>query len=198
MIKRKYTKTSTFLFPLLEIPKSIFQCEIKNGFGKVILTNRFVNAFVYNSSIRKHVNHLFVVINNYQDPGFRKFYDQLTDSDYYSDEYEIHDHLVIIYSVPDKFKEDYDKILDGKYSTISEEAKKAIRKNFFYDKDPSFIPMILEKSKLLKESMERVLGADIGDGEVWARFDDEQETLNHSKLKSCETVNKLNNSNEFN
>jgi hypothetical protein len=29
----KYNKTSTFLFPLLNIPKGLFYCNVKNSFG---------------------------------------------------------------------------------------------------------------------------------------------------------------------
>ena len=42
----KYTKTATFLFPLLGIPKAIFSCNVKNTFGTTMFTTRFYNAYI--------------------------------------------------------------------------------------------------------------------------------------------------------
>jgi hypothetical protein len=44
MSEKKFTKTATFLFPLLNIPKNIFDCNIKDTWGRVKYTSRFINA----------------------------------------------------------------------------------------------------------------------------------------------------------
>jgi hypothetical protein len=33
----KFTKTATFIFPLLEVPKSLFECSIRDVFDRVRL-----------------------------------------------------------------------------------------------------------------------------------------------------------------
>ena len=35
MKSTKFTKTATFLFPLLDIPKVLFECNIKDKFGRI-------------------------------------------------------------------------------------------------------------------------------------------------------------------
>ena len=57
MSDKKYTQTSTFLFPLLEIPKQLFRCDVTNNFNKRIMTTRFSNAFMWDEDLEFDFNH---------------------------------------------------------------------------------------------------------------------------------------------
>jgi hypothetical protein len=172
MANIKYTKTATFLFPLLGIPKAIFSCNIKNTFGNTIITNRFINAYTSDSSVDNYKEgFVFILINAYQDTDFNCFYDTLTAFDNYVDDYEREGCLVVVFSILEKFQPDYVLLTEGKYSKVSGEAKKAILQNNFFSPNngqPSTIPLILNKSEALKNSWEKRLDANLYDQEVWS------------------------------
>ena len=48
MSDKKYTQTSTFLFPLLEIPKQLFRCDVTNNFNKksMVYIITFISKFI--------------------------------------------------------------------------------------------------------------------------------------------------------
>jgi hypothetical protein len=157
----KYTKTSTFLFPLTEVPKTSFICNIKNGFKKTILTSRFFNSYIKDFNLDNNIfndgPYIFVVINSYQDKEFDKFYSTIVEHANYVDEYIKNDFIVMIFSISQKYLDDYELIMNGKYSIISEEAKEIIMRNYFFRGQPGAIPLILNKSKKLKETWEERL-----------------------------------------
>jgi hypothetical protein len=115
----KYTKTATFLFPLLGIPKAIFSCNVKNSFGTTMFTTRFYNAFIRDCKVDNYKEgFVFVVVRAYQDVDFQCFYDTMGAFENYVDDYERGDYIVFVYSIIDKFKADYKLLMDGKYSKI--------------------------------------------------------------------------------
>jgi hypothetical protein len=192
----KYTKTSTFLFPLLCIPKGLFYCNVKNSFDKVLMTTRFLNAYLLDSDLNNEEYnngpYVYIVIKPYQDADFDAFYNTILSYENYVDEYEKLDYIVMIFRIPNNFIEDYDKILNGKYSEISKEARALIMGNCFFSSKPKFIPMILSKSIALKKSWEERLTfigpdiyspADLGDQEVWGIITKDKEALTIEKLK---------------
>lgn len=197
----KYTKTSTFLFPLLCIPKGLFHCNVKNSFGKLLMTTRFLNSYLVDSDLgNEEYNegpYVYLVIKPYQDTDFDAFYNTILSYENYVDEYERLGYVIMIFRVPEKLLEDYNKIMDGKYSEISQEARKLIMGNCFFSSKPKFIPMILSKSVALKTSWEERLSfvgpdidspVDLGDQEVWGIITKDKETLN--KIKLQEITNK--------
>lgn len=212
----KYTKTSSFLFPLLGIPKSLFNCHITNNYNKIIMTNRFLNAYLQDNHIDNIYNegpYVFIVVKPYQDVEFNKFKDTILDYDNYTDEYEKEGFLILIYKILDIYLEDYNKILKGKYSLISNEAKKIILGNS-YHKTPNAVAQILTKSKKLKTDWETRLSetgiikgkyvgmssiVDLKDQEVWGIIELEKETLNSSilQLLKFKKLRNLKPSNEF-
>jgi hypothetical protein len=190
----KYTKTSTFLFPLLDIPKEIFSCDIRK-YGKTIMSTRFWNSFIVNDHLKNDSYnegpYLFLVIKGYQDVNFEAFYTTLTGMLQYIDDYEYNGYFIMIFEIPEDFLEDYDLILKGKYSEISAKGKSNILSKNFFSGKPKAIPMILMKSDALKNSWEKNLSffgpdinspADLGDQEVWSRIIPENETLTSDML----------------
>jgi hypothetical protein len=172
----KYTKTATFLFPLLEIPKQLFTCDVKNVFGKTMMTTRFYNSYIGDNEINNYIEgFIFVVTKAHQDIDYVSFYDTMIAFENYVDDYEKGKYSVFIYTVTEKFLPDYQLILEGKYSKISSEAKKVILQNHFFSGKPYTIPLIFNKSTSLKESWEKRIGESIGSLDVWPIIDIEKE-----------------------
>jgi len=191
----KYNKTATFLFPLLEIPKELFTCNVKNSLGKSIITGRFINAYLEDADIKDYKeNHLFLLINNYQDSKFENFYSTMTAFPNYVDDYEKHGHLIIIYKIPEEFLIDYKLLLNGSYSKISAKAKKLILANHFFCGKAFTLPLILNKSIALKDSWEERLSTEnspvnLYDQEVWPILEKNMEILNFNIIKDLNTKN---------
>jgi hypothetical protein len=188
MSRKKFTKTATFLFPLLNIPKNLFDCSIKDPWGRLKYTNRFINAYCSDTTISKYVSdeenkYVFLVLENYQDVDFETFYSTITAFPNYVDDYDKNDCLVVIFTVPQENLADFNLIYNGKYSEVSGEAKKAILGNNFYTGKPFTLPLILNKSSVLKESWEERLSnpnseVDLKNQEVWPILDLKKEELN--------------------
>lgn len=198
----KYTKTSTFLFPLLEIPKALFHCNIKNNFGQTIMSTRFLNSYLYDVDLN-HLEYnngpfIYIVIKPYQDREFETFYSTILSFSNYVDEYEKEGFIIMIFKIPETNLEDYQKVIDGGYSTLSKEAKTLVMQNSFFSGKPYIIPLIFNKSENLKESWEKKLSNDgiingkyvgvdsmvsLGDQEVWSILVKEKESLTREILK---------------
>lgn len=204
----KYTKTSTFLFPLLGIPKSLFQCSVDSVFKKTLFTNRFFNSYLIDKDLNnKEFNngpYIFIVIKNYQDVDFEAFHTTLTSQDCYVDDYEKNNCLIGIFKIPDKFLIDYNLLLKGRYSKLSFEAKQLIINNAFYSgKDRMTLSLILAKSDKLKKSWEKRLSCppsstvDLKNQEVWTIITKEKETFDSKILKELSKNQKMVPNKEF-
>ncbi len=181
MKKITFTKTSTFIFPLLNIPRDLFKYKLIN-FGKNVESTRFVNSYIYNSQNQLFNDHVSIVISNYRDKDFDDFYNNIKNLNNFHDEYISNNTLVLIFKIPEENIKDYNIIKQGKYSEISEKGKSLILSNFFFDFKPSTIPMILNKAPFLKNSWEKVIGSSIENGEVWSILNEIEETLTIEKL----------------
>lgn len=187
-----YTKTATFLFPLLNIPKTLFLCNIKSVTGYTKITNRFLNAYIGDKNINKYnENHVFLLLRNYRDVNFDSFYKELTSLHNYVEDYEVNNCLIAIFSIPENFKKDYDLLIKGKYSKISKEAREIIIKNCYCSlppPQPTLLNMIFEKAPILREHWELQLSGEnqyisLGDSEVWP-------IINEKDILSKEIYNK--------
>lgn len=196
----KYTKTATFLFPLLEIPKEVFRCNVINSFGKTVMTTRFLNSYLMSDDLQNSIYnsdpYIFLIIKPYQDINFDKFYEHLTTHSSYIDEYEKLNYIIMIFKIPDDYLEDYDKLISGEYSKISETTESLIIKNAFFSSDNYVLPLIFNKAKKLKLLWEKKLSfvapgvnspVDLGNQEVWGILDKQKETLTEKILKDLTT-----------
>jgi hypothetical protein len=200
----KYTKTATFLFPFLEIPRDIFECNVKNAFGKLMFSNRFINAYLFDEDIKHYrENCIFLVIRNYRDVDFESFYTTMCAFPNYKDDYEKNNSLVMVFSVADHLLSDYHLILNGKYSEISKAGKTLILGNYFFTGKAFTIPLILNKAVALKDSWEERLSspnsvANLYDQEVWPIINIEAEKICVDTLKQYSFLNeKLEPTGEF-
>jgi hypothetical protein len=204
MKELKFTKTATFLFPLLEIPKQLFSCRIKDQWGRLKYDNRFFNAYLGHEGISTYQNedHVFILLRNYRDVDFENFYSTLCALPNYVDDYDDEDCLIGVFKVPDSRKVDFELIKNGAYSCISAEGKKLILANNFFSGKPFTLPLILNKSEALKDSWEERLStptsrAYLYDQEVWPIIDHTKEVLTKSILKSYIAKQELLPSGEF-
>lgn len=186
----KFTKTATFLFPLLEIPKNLFICDVKSTFGKQMFTQRFLNAYLSDDRVTKYNNqgYIFLIVRNFRDLDFDTFYSTMIAFPNYVDDYDNRDHLTLVYSVPDTQKNNFDLILQGKYSEIDAAGKKLILSNNFFSGKPMTLPLILNKALALKVSWEERLSnpqspAYLYDQEVWPIINQEEEIITADKLE---------------
>ena len=207
----KYTQTSTFLFPLVDIPKQLFTCDVKSSFGRLIMTTRFLNAYMWDEDLEFEFNHgpyIFVVIKPYRDSNFEEFYSTIISMPSYVDEYEKGSYLVMIFKILEENMEYYNLILKGKYSELPAEAKKMILKNNYFRLAPNLVPRILNKNPELRKSWEKALSnyhedprlnsvVHLGDQEVWSIIIYEEEGINEEKLKRLGKTQKLTPSKEF-
>lgn len=201
----KFTKTATFLFPMTTIPKTLFECNIRDVFGRTKFTTRFVNAFSSSTCINKYQeesNLIFIVTKQYQDVGFEAFYTTITSFPNYVDDYDDSGYLVFIFRIPEENEKDYILILNGKYSEISAKAKKLILQNNFFSGKVFTLPLILNKSEALKTSWEDRLSnpgspAVLGNQEVWPIIESVEEVLTPDVMKKIALKSKLEPSGEF-
>jgi hypothetical protein len=152
----KFTKTATFLFPLLDIPKVLFECNIKDRFGRTKHSDRFLNAYLTDTNVSRYNKdtNIFVVIRNYRDVDFDRFYSTIQAFPNYVDDYDNKECLVLVFKVPEKNLADYNLLRQGQYSKVSNNAKKLILANNYYTGKAFTLPLILNKANALKESWE--------------------------------------------
>jgi hypothetical protein len=208
----KYTKTATFIFPLLEVPKELFTCDIRDIFGRAKFNNRFINAYLYDSNVVKYNSDrlnkfVFIVVRNYRDKNFDTFYSTIIAMGSYVDDYNLDEVLVFIMKIPENNLKDFNLIMKGAYSQISAEAKKLILSNSFFSGKAYTLPLILNKAEVLKNSWEERLSAisddyvspgNLYDQEVWPIIDLEKEIFDKNVLISLSHKINLLPSEEFN
>lgn len=187
----KFTKTATFLFPLLQIPKSLFDCDVRDRFGRFKYSTRFINAYLEDESVSKYqstedINYVFVVVRSFQDVDFSTFYSTIQALPNYVDDYEYKGCCILVFSVPKETSNDFKLIKNGAYSQVSTEGKRLILANNFFSGKVFTLPLILNKADVLKTSWEDRLTfigkdiyspVDLGGQEVWPIIDMHREIL---------------------
>ena len=175
----KYSKTATFLFPLLEIPKAIFTKK-KVDNGKSFTKLYFINAYlIIQGKKNKNDRTINLLIDN-SDHDTGKMLANIFTQKSYRYYYELGCYIVIACEYSRVFDKDIKLIMNGQYSKISNKAKDLIKKNNFFSNDPRIIPMILNKSETLKISWEKRINTSLENQEVWPIIITEKEIFNHN------------------
>tara|TARA_R110002167_G_scaffold97959_4_gene258093 strand:+ start:2598 stop:3206 length:609 start_codon:yes stop_codon:yes gene_type:complete len=200
----KFTKTATFLFPLLNVPKSLFDCQILDSWGRLKYKSRFLNAYLTTDTISKYKeeNYIYVVARGYRDTDFNKFYTTVQAFPNFIDDYDVEGCCVFIFSIPTDFTIDYNLMIQGKYSEISANAKKLILGNHYFPGKAYTLPLILNKAIVLKDSWEDRLSnvgspAYLYDQEVWPIIDSAKEILTQKVVDNYSENKKLTPSGDF-
>jgi hypothetical protein len=184
----KFTKTATFIFPLLNISKNLFDCNILDPWGRIKFNSRFLNAYMQDQNIEIYNNQNYVFI-------LARGYSTIQALPNYVDDYEIQDCIIIVFSVPTNYQKDYELILNGLYSEISPNAKKLILTNNYFSGKVFTLPLILNKANVLKQSWEERLSnpgsiADLKEQEVWPIITFDKEILDKSIISKYSANNK--------
>jgi hypothetical protein len=120
---------------------------------------------------------------------FDTFYSTIQALPNYVDDYDVQECLIVILSIPKSTQEDFELLRAGLYSQISSESKKLILANTFFSGKPFTLPLILNKSQVMRESWEERLSnpwspAYLYDQEVWPIIELKDEILTDEIIKS--------------
>ena len=183
IMNRTYTKTATFLVPLLGIPKKVFSTSKLSD--KSVPFKWFHNAYLQINNEKTVAEGIIYLVLDGSKPGLLdgllKHIKKTNYSQYHGTKGVYH---ILETRVKREFIEDYNMILAGHYSRISVKGKKAIIRYNFFDDGPVRLSQILQRSIRLKRAWEKELHTDLDTQEVWPILDLAHETLDLSSIDS--------------
>lgn len=172
------TITTVFMLPTLKIGR------------ENLSSSGFINAYLLDIDKDNYPDCIHVLFKPSNIGLFREFFNEQLKRDDLVDNYDYEDgYVVLVYKLPEKFKDDFELIQQGKYSKTSTEFKnsfpKAIKilKEGLHRDELSLQWRIFKRSNDLIEYWEERMGVRIKDEEVWDIFEIEKETLDINKLK---------------
>lgn len=177
----KKTISSIFIVPTLKIDR-----ENLKG-------NNFINGYILDS--RKDVqyeNAVYLLFKPENIEKFREFLEKEYENNHMLiDDYDYEDgFVVLVYKLNQKYANDYDLVMKGKYSQTSEKFKNLfpkvikIMKGGLHKDELSLQVRIFKKSEDLRQYWESKIDINFSDDmEVWEGFHTENETLNLEKVK---------------
>lgn len=198
--ENKLTKTAEFLLPLTKVAYEEFTYA-KPSFFDPIPSTRFYNAYLYDTDNPMYKeNHICLVHNNVQDVRYPYFENRIVNHKNFIDGYEIPNtkYSIKIFKIDDSYQKDYELLIKGQYSKISEEALQQITTNTFGgDKTAIKVKQVVKKSPILKKAIEERIGKTILEHEeIWGLFIEEHEIFNN-KVRKLLTDYKLEPSEDF-
>ena len=177
----KKTITSIFMVPTLNIPR--------NELAK----HEFINAYVKDPSCDvEYENAVYLLFKPKNLDKFRVFVESERErTTSLIDDYDIKDrHVVLVYQIDAKFKEDFDIVKRGKYSKTSPAFQALFPKvvklmvNGLHRDELSLQYRVFNKTKDLVDFWENKLGVTFGkEQEVWHGWNETDEILNLDNIK---------------
>lgn len=175
------TITTIFMVPSLKIDR------------EKLAENGFINAYSKDSKREDHLkNSIYLVFHPKNVDKFKLF----LDSEYERTKAIVEDYdypngyVVLVYTLDNKFKNDFDKIREGKYSKTSKDFQDLfpkilkVKKNGISKDEISLQFRVFNKSEDLKLYWEENIGIMFDDDmEVWQGWIEEREILNIENLK---------------
>ena len=139
----KYTNTTKFILPLL-FDEHYKYHELFNNF--------FINAYIADMANKENDDKIHLLFADY--PSLiiqKKLPETIT-------EYQHKDGFVLVYPLASEWEEDYEKIIRGDYSTVSEKAKNRII-SFWEEDNTSVIWGVLNKQgKAVQKFVQKITG----------------------------------------
>ena len=151
----KYNISTWFLYPLYGLPTEV--------------DNYLLNTYLYSSEYEGLAEHLHILLkqpNTISITGvINSRYDYvvntiLSHANYFDSYKYSNDEECLVLEIPEKFTDDYYKVISGKYSELSATAKDLIKTRFNY----MSIHNILNKSQELKKQIETIVGTELPEG----------------------------------
>ena len=158
MSKVRYNKSKTYLLPLLS--------EIV-GFDKRFFKH-LKNVYMFDDMSR-YENCLLILHDfSFQVPEFTSYEHKMIDNELFVDLVDINDQVLYVFKFPDEYMNEYNHLIEGRYSKFGEDAKELILEFFtdVYKGNPNAVPFLLKvkqilfKDKKLKKQIEEDLSTD--------------------------------------
>lgn len=121
------------------------------------IKKNLVNVFLYDEDKPDLIDHLFLLYKFSADDEFIRFEEEVTWSPYYEVQYDSDKyHVMIVFRRPDCWKEEMDKLLEGKYSETSKKYKRMLIR-FFELPDYSQIVGVLYRHEFAYKKMDKLI-----------------------------------------
>lgn len=181
MSEPKKTITTIFMVPTLKINRD----RLKD--------NKFINAYIKDG--RREVQYENCIYLLFKPENLDKFKEFLDDeyerTKSIIDDYDYEDgYVVVVYSLDDKFEEDFKLVRQGKYSRTSEKFQSLFPKmvkvyqNGYWKDEISLQYRIFNHTEDLVQFWEKKLDVEFDDDqEIWHAFIEKDETLDIDKTK---------------
>jgi hypothetical protein len=179
----KFDKTITtmFIVPTLSINRDKLR------------ENMFINGYIKDGKREiQYENSIYLLFKPENLDRFKEFLDEEYErTKQIIDDYDYEDgYVVVVYTLNEKLKSDFELIKQGKYSKTSARFQSIFPKTFVSTEDPSQYSSkislqyrIFNKTEDLREYWEDKLGIVLDENmEVWSGFFEENEILNLEKL----------------
>jgi hypothetical protein len=141
-----YTNTTKFILPLLFDNNTRYH---------ELLKNFFINAFIADMANKENDDKIHLLFADYPSLSLtQKLSNIIT-------EYRYKDGYVLVYPLNLEFEEDYEKIIRGEYSTISEKAKNRILSFWEEDNNSLIWGVLYKKGDKVRKYYQKVLDTKI-------------------------------------
>lgn len=158
-----------------------------------LLNNGFLNAYIKDNKLEAQYNNCIYLLFKPPDMiKFSSFIDQEYEKELTNlvDDYDYPGgHVVLVYQLNSRFKEDFELVKKGRYSKTSLEFQKLfpqvlkIFKNGLHRDEVSLQWRIFKKSEDLREYWENKINVDFSDDmEVWDTWEEDKEILDINKF----------------
>lgn len=189
----KFTYSTLFLYPLLEIPFNLF--NVSKYVNKKYISTRFLNSYLGHEDMNIPENCICVVYCNFMDKDQVGFQDTLESLDGFQFSYSIVDSYfgVSVFQIPDHHLEAYNLFLNGKYSQYPELSKTAclafLPKKSELKSLYNLLLNIFNKDEYTKTKLEEKLGVKLSeDSEIFSIYNLEKELINESNLINLKLI----------
>lgn len=166
LIEGIYNKTTMFVLPLVCINKLNASFITNNG-------GYLINSFIDCDFIEKKDKYSIFLLLKYLKSDRYKFQEEMliTNEHFVKTIDDNPNYVIYEFSIPIEFREDFDKLLNGKYSKISGKAKSRIINFHGSHHFGSIVNGVLNKTPQMKLELEEKLGVNMDEFEFYGRLD---------------------------
>lgn len=120
-------------------------------------------------------------LENIDQTGFHKYISACNDYkyNYYLGTCNNIDTVAYVVSCKDKYIDDYNHIIEGNYSLVSNDYVNEIKSFGFTKENTRRLVAICRKEEWYKEELENYLNVNLTNSELWSKFEPEREILNY-------------------
>lgn len=146
----------------------------------------FINSYLKDAENKYHNdNVLFVLLKADDVVAMNRFIENEKEtSAFFIEDYDYNEYTILVYTIREKYKEDFEKFKRGEYSKFSKEFKQSYPRTVRGTlSSPTFQYMVMYKDDKLRKELEGFLGVKFDDEqELWSVPNLERETLVWSNI----------------